>query len=275
MRSTGSSGLSDTEQERIDTPHGRVAVRARTGSPTYVLVHGLGGSKVWMDPLFDIAPSGVGLTAVDLLGHGDSERPGCSSWRSQAEAVLTCADRIGQAAWLVLHSMSSAMLPDLVRAKGSVAGVVLIEGDLVAEQAEWSRTLAAMDDQRLRGYFPRFQASAVLVMRSQLAPTTPRESVERFAEAFRKADGFAVRDLSREGIDRLTRGTVVDSLALLGLPVHYIAGRPIPASGTAELARIGASVAHVAGRSHFPMIDAPMATLAEILHPDRAGTIEE
>jgi pimeloyl-ACP methyl ester carboxylesterase len=93
-------------------------------APTVVLLHGLGGSTAWWEPVLPALPD-LYVVRVELLGHGSSARPaGGYGIAEQARRVGAVLDHLGvRRATLVGHSTGGMVAtslaeqrPDLVTA---------------------------------------------------------------------------------------------------------------------------------------------------------------
>ncbi len=97
------------------------------GGPPAVLLHGIGRSgRVWQHVVTRLVPAGYRVVAFDLLGFGDSPKPGWPLYNADdhARPVISSLERLGFGAPVVLvgHSMGclvavrvARLRPDLVR----------------------------------------------------------------------------------------------------------------------------------------------------------------
>lgn len=101
--------------------------RGRPGKPTLLLVHGAGGSHLgWPAELRRLADYAV--YALDLPGHGRSDKPGRASITAYADDVAAFIDALALEQVVIAgHSMGGAVAQMLVlRHPGKAAGLVLI-----------------------------------------------------------------------------------------------------------------------------------------------------
>ncbi|MFJ9448093.1 alpha/beta fold hydrolase [Kitasatospora sp. NPDC101235] len=98
-------------------------------APTVVLLHGLGGSTAWWEPVMP-ALRDLHVVRVDLLGHGQSAKPADGyGMAEQAHRVATVLDRLGvRRATVVGHSTGGAVATALAEQRRDlVAAIALID----------------------------------------------------------------------------------------------------------------------------------------------------
>ncbi|WP_327243302.1 alpha/beta fold hydrolase [Streptomyces sp. NBC_01320] len=99
------------------------------GAPTVVLLHGLGGSTAWWDPVLP-ALRDLHAVRVDLLGHGGSAKPADGyGIAEQARRVGAVLDQLGvRRATVVGHSTGGAVATSLAEQRRDlVAAIALID----------------------------------------------------------------------------------------------------------------------------------------------------
>ena len=131
---------------------------AGTGSPPFVLVHGLASNaRLWDGVATALVAAGHQVFAVDLRGHGRSSKPaGPYDVTTVADDLATVIERLGierpvvaGQSWggnVVLEL--AARRPDLVR------GIVCVDGgwlELGRDFADWDACRAALSPPRLAG----------------------------------------------------------------------------------------------------------------------------
>ncbi|MFJ2900009.1 alpha/beta fold hydrolase [Streptomyces sp. NPDC087218] len=98
-------------------------------APAGVLLHGLGGSTTWWEPVLP-ALRDLNVVRVDLLGHGTSAKPaGGYGIAEQARRVGAVLDELGiRRATVVGHSTGGAVATSLAeQRRGLVAAIALID----------------------------------------------------------------------------------------------------------------------------------------------------
>ena len=124
----------------LDVRGARVAYRAwgLRGAPVLVLVHGGAAHAGWWDHVAPILAAGRRVVALDLTGHGSSDkrsRYDFLSWADEIEAV-GAAEADGGRFFVAGHSMGSvAALAAAYRHREQVAGTIAVDPPdwLVAE----------------------------------------------------------------------------------------------------------------------------------------------
>jgi len=101
-----------------------------SGAPAVVLVHGGAAHSRWWDHLAPLLADGWQVAAVDLTGHGDSDRRSrytLAGWAQETLAVAACLDAPGLPV-LVGHSMGGqvALTAALEHGRG-LGGVIAVD----------------------------------------------------------------------------------------------------------------------------------------------------
>jgi pimeloyl-ACP methyl ester carboxylesterase len=137
------------------------------GAPPIVLVHGLGCDHSFMAPQFEAFAGTHRIVAVDLRGHGRSDKP------QQAYTIPAFADDL---AW-VLRELS---LERSVVVGHSMGGAVGLE--LAAERPEWLAGVVVLDTAVLPS--PNVWAGVQPVIDALKAPGYEQTARQFFTEAF-------------------------------------------------------------------------------------------
>jgi len=159
---------------------------AERGRPPVVFLHGFGGDlSHWTAQLEHLRPEHRAI-AMDLRGHGESERPRDADFgvESQATDVVAVLDALGiDRAVLVGHSLGGAIaLAAAARDPDRVAGLVLVAAPgrvpeeagrqiVGAMEADYAKTAAGYWDQLTAGARPAV-AEQIRADRDSLDPET-------------------------------------------------------------------------------------------------------
>lgn len=155
----------------------RLAFRLREGrsqSPALALLHGLGCSQrsfagIWRHP--DFAARTV--LSLDLPGFGDSERPDTFGYRLEDHAGIAAALLRSlelENVFLAGHSMGGAIAVLMAGLVQPLAGLVSVEGNLIAEDCGVSRVVAGMPRQRFeQQFFPELKTRTTALHRAYMA----------------------------------------------------------------------------------------------------------
>ena len=128
-----SAALDAPVQQGTTTVDGASIAYRAWGNPdgrSIVLVHGGAAHSRWWDHIAPMLTSGWRVVAVDLSGHGDSDRRDRYSLDTWAREVLAVVDEAGSAAASVVigHSMGGLVTLRLATLAGSqIAGAVAID----------------------------------------------------------------------------------------------------------------------------------------------------
>jgi pimeloyl-ACP methyl ester carboxylesterase len=230
----------------------------------YIFVHGLGLSGTIWEPLVAMVPCSA--LAPDLCGHGDGPRGRfdfLSMWRHIEDALPfeSWKDSV-----LVLHSMSAAMLPELVASKILPAAVVLVEGNIISIDADWSRQISDLQLASYENYLCRLRCNHAMVLRSQLRNQHRNIDLVRWSDGFLKVDATALREIAKNLKTRSESGEISRALEQLHMPVCYLRGA---LSGNWDvgrdlLAQLNIPIFDIEASAHYPMLDNPTATWGAI-----------
>ena len=202
---------------------------------------------------------------MDLLGCGQSARLAAEheySGRMQADAVREALAALGiNEVVLVFHSLATLLLPYLLRDLSGVAGVVLLEGNLLSEDTFWSSKIAAMDDCSFERYFSALQRGGELMLRSMLKSPPHDDDITRFGASFAAMDRRAFRETAAFGYNGTCSGEALRALGSYRGSKLYLRGEHSDAwGGRAALDKAGVRLTMIRNAGHFPHIDNPFET---------------
>jgi pimeloyl-ACP methyl ester carboxylesterase len=241
-----------------------LAVNRRPGSGHLLLfLHGLGCVKESFDGAFS-APelADYSLCAVDLLGHGASDKPADFSYSLEDHAKLL--EQV--ITWLrpkqvtiVSHSMGGAIGVLLAPAVPALQRLVNIEGNLVADDCGLaSRQLATQTLQE-------FEQHGLATFTAGLA-ASDRLDLQLWEQWMRLASPLALHSGARSLVQWSESGKLLAIFTNLHKPV-YIYGDEEPKDHLLPLIP-EATVRYIPGLMHFMMAENPplfFAVLAEVL----------
>lgn len=256
----------------LDLPGGDVQVldRGARGSSAIVLIHGFTCAIDWWDRVIPRLERDHRVVAVDLLGHGGSEKPEDGySMEEQARLVTAALRRLRVSrAMVVGHSLGAAVATAMAEAAPDV-----VDGIVVLDQAPDSD-----------GYGADLPLAAALMFQPligealwRLAPDASIEDglsvgfapgydvPDQFVADFRRLT-YTAYDESAEGESAYTDAEPLDSrLRRIGVPLLAIFGAEEQiydprASLAAYRAIPGAETAMVPGAGHSPNVERPAVT---------------
>jgi pimeloyl-ACP methyl ester carboxylesterase len=240
-------------------------------APALVLIHGLGASSRWWDPVVPLLAGHYRVIRIDLLGHGRSGKPAGGGYAipDQARRVGQALDRLGvRHAILVGHSTGGYVATSLAEQRGDlVTALALIDtgprmdafvsggpvGDLlgvpVLGQLLWRLRTDALIRRGLSSAFaPGFRAP------QQTVDDTRAMTYHSLTAASHASDVY------------LEQRAMPDRLTPLAKPVLVIFGerdqRWRPSSAGLYRAVPGARVQMIPGVGHSPMLENPARTAA-------------
>ena len=264
------SGDSDADDRlvRLDDGDMHVVADGRPGAPALLLIHGLGASTAWWDPVVPRLASACRVIRVDLLGHGTSASPaGGYDIPAQARRVGAALDRLGVGRVAVIgHSTGGTVATALAEQRpDKVTAVALIDigpsPDADLDKSPLSRLLLARFPGRLL-WALRTETTIRKAMSS--AFTLPVDIPDAIIEATRGMTHRALAGTARGSLDYLRQRSLPDRLAALGLPLLVIFGtddkRWRSSSAAAYRVVPGARVELLPGVGHTPMLEDPRTT---------------
>jgi pimeloyl-ACP methyl ester carboxylesterase len=264
------SGDPDAEDRlvRLDDGDIHVIEDGMPGAPALLLIHGLGASTAWWDPVVPRLASACRVIRVDLLGHGTSASPPDGyNIPAQACRVGAALDRLGAGRVVVIgHSTGGTVATALAEQRpGKVRAVSLIgigpSPDADLGKGPLSRLLLARFPGRLL-WALRTEATIRKAMSS--AFTLPVDIPDATIEATRGMTHRALAGTARGSLDYLRQRSLPDRLAALGLPLLVIFGtddkRWRSSSAAAYRAVPDARIELLPGVGHTPMMEDPQTT---------------
>jgi pimeloyl-ACP methyl ester carboxylesterase len=232
-----------------------------TTAATQVLVHGLGLSSAIWGPL-TVSAGAVPILAPDLPGCG----PGAATNAGAGGDFAAIWDWLrtlinDRPCHLVLHSMAAGLLPEVAAGSWRPASIVLVEGNLLAQDAAFSRQIAALADDAYATWLDRFRRNAALILRGQLRQPQAPPDIARWSAGFREVDAGSLQRLARALVQRTDSGAIAAALPRLGVPVTWLRGGQSEPwdEGRRQLAALDVPVVDIPGCGHYPMLDAPDA----------------
>jgi pimeloyl-ACP methyl ester carboxylesterase len=253
---------------RLDGGDMHVVEDGRPGAPALLLIHGLGASTAWWDPVVPRLAGACHVIRVDLLGHGRSASPVDGyDIPAQARRVGAVLDRLGVGRVVVVgHSSGGTVATALAEQRpGAVAALALIDIgpslDADTSQGLLSRLLLAQFPGRLLW---RLRSEATIRKALSSAVTRPIDIPHAIIEVALGMTHRALARTARGSLDYMRQRCLPDRLAPLGLPVLVIFGaddqRWRSSSPAAYHAVPGARVEMLPGVGHTPMMEDPQTT---------------
>jgi pimeloyl-ACP methyl ester carboxylesterase len=275
----------ETKQASVTVPGGRildlagakmqVVEHGPVGAGPIVLIHCFTCAIDWWDSMTPMLDRHHRVIAIDLLGHGGSEKPSSGySIPNQAKLVAEALERLGvEGAEVVGHSLGGAVAVALAQAAPDLVERVVIIDTPPNHDASSLGLVAQL------GFAP--------VIGEAFWRLKPDFAVRKGLEvAF--APGYDVPDRFVEDVDRMTFSAYSDSasafddytaeepldrrIAATGKPLLVIMGAEEqiiddPRQALSEYARTvpGAATELIAGAGHSPNVEKPAQTSALVL----------
>lgn len=240
------------------------------GAPVLLLIHGLGASTAWWDPVVPLLASTYRVIRVDLLGHGRSTSPAQGyDIPAQARRISAALDALAvdRVSVVVGHSTGGYVATALAEMRpGSVSALALIgtgpSSDVDTSDSPLSRLLLT----RVPGQF-LWRAFTTPIVRKSLSSAFTRrvEIPDSIVEATRRMPHHALAATARASLDYIERRAVPERLVALRLPVLVLFGaedRRWQPSASAEAYRSVpcSRVEVLPGVGHTPMYEDPQTS---------------
>jgi pimeloyl-ACP methyl ester carboxylesterase len=270
----------ETEPAEVTVPGGRVLElaagdvqvldRGPQRASAVVLVHGFTGAIDWWERMIPLLDDDTRVVAIDLLGHGGSEKPGDGyTMEEQAGLVSAALRRLGIGrATVVGHSLGAVVATATAEASpGTVDRVVVLDqapdGDGYGADLPLS---AALTFQPVIGEAMWRLAPDFAIEDGLSVGFAPGYDVpDQFVRDFRRLT-YTAYDRSAAGETDYTEAEPLDSrLRRLGKPVLAIFGAEEqiydPRASLAAYGAIpGARTALIPGAGHSPNVERPALT---------------
>ncbi|GGS45819.1 alpha/beta fold hydrolase [Actinokineospora fastidiosa] len=252
---------------RLDGGDIHVVEDGQADAPTVVLLHGLGGSTAWWDPVLP-ALRGLRVVRLDLLGHGGSAKPTDGyGIAQQAHRVGMALDRLGvRRATVVGHSTGGAVATSLAeRRRDLVSAIALVNTGPRADAFLGESVAARLLTTPVAGELLwRFRTDSTI--RDALSTAFTREVPipDRLVADVRRVTYRGLTETG-EGVDAfLAESPIPDRLTRVALPTLVIFGaedrrwQPSSAEDYRQVPQVRLEL--LAGVGHTPMIEAPDPT---------------
>jgi len=236
-----------------------------------MFVHGLGNSGPIWDQMESLHQD-FNILTPDLPGHGSNFRSdnkcdyGFNALWTYISDIIS--DTRFSETVLILHSMSSGILPEIAKGSNRPKSVVIVEGNLIEEDAIWSRKIQSMKNNEYIDWIKKFQNNASTVLKSQLVNVHNKEKIDYWSYGFKEVDPLALKTIANEISILTSSGAIVHSLNELSIPIIFLRGsesRPWN-EGKRLLKELDIPLVFIPSSSHFPMIDNPKAVWTTILN---------
>jgi pimeloyl-ACP methyl ester carboxylesterase len=243
-------------------------------APALVLIHGLGASTRWWDPVVPMLARSYRVIRIDLLGHGRSAKPAGGGY-----AIPQQAHRVGQAldrldvkhAILVGHSTGGYVATALAEQRGDlVTALALIDTGPRMDAFISDGPVGKLIDVPVVGQLLwRLRTDGIIRRGLSTAFAPGFTAPQQLVDDTRGMTYHALTATSHASDDYLTQRPLPDRLTPLGKPLLVIFGeqdqRWRSSSAASYRAVAGARVELIPGVGHSPMLEDPPRTATLLL----------
>ena len=244
-------------------------------APVLLLVHGLGASTAWWNPVVPCLADAYRVIRVDLLGHGRAT--GLTGRRDDADYTMAAhAERIGavldrlgvhRVAVAVGHSTGGSVVADLARQRPeTVSALALIDTGPRPEADTSDSPLSSLLFARVPGAL-LWRAFNGAIVRKSLATAFARPAAplpDALVDGSRGMSHHTLAATARGSVAYIKERPLPDRLAELGKPLLVIFGEEDARwrASVAQDYRVvpGARVVMLPGVGHTPMYEDPQTT---------------
>jgi len=181
-RTTYTGGITDTVIHKwLKVPytlHVTKFLSPKRPKATFVLIHGIGNSAKAWDEIVSLLPNNVRVIGIDLLGFGQSPRPGWVKYdaKTQARSVGATLLKLGlrQKPILVGHSLGSLVAVEVAKRYPFVAKELILCSPPFYKQTPEKRQLLQRDEilkdlyRRARKFPQTFESISPLIVKLKL-----------------------------------------------------------------------------------------------------------
>ena len=242
-------------------------------APVLLLVHGLGASTAWWNPVVPCLADAYRVVRIDLLGHGRSTGPksgdAAYSIAGQAERVGAVLDRldVNRVLTAVGHSTGGSVVAELARQRPDAVAALALIGTGPYPEADTS------DSPLSRLLFARVPGAVLwrtfntAIVRKSLSTAFAKPAAplpDELVAGTRGMTHHALAATARGSSAYIRERTMPDRLTELGKPLLVVFGARDARwrAAAAEDYRVvpGARVVVLPGIGHTPMYDDPQTT---------------
>jgi pimeloyl-ACP methyl ester carboxylesterase len=243
-------------------------------APALVLIHGLGGSTRWWDPVVPMLARSYHVIRIDLLGHGRSAKPSGGGYAipQQGRRVGQALDLLGvKHAIVVGHSTGGYVATALAEQRGDlVTALALIDTGPRMDAFISDGFVGKLIDVPVLGQLLwRLRTDAIIRRGLSTAYAPGFKIPQQLVDDTRGMTYHALTAASHASDDYLNQRPLPDRLTPLGKPLLVIFGGQDQRwrSSSAALYRVvaGARVELLPAVGHSPMLEDPPRTAALLL----------
>jgi len=238
-------------------------------APALVLIHGLGASTRWWDPVVPTLARSYRVIRIDLLGHGRSAKPGGGGYAipQQAHRVGQALDRLGvRHAIVVGHSTGGYVATALAEERGDlVTALTLIDTGPRMDAFVSDGPVGKLLDVPVVGQLLwRLRTDGIIRRGLSTAFAPGFKAPQQVVDDTRAMTYHALTAASHASDRYLEQRPLPDRLTALARPLLVIFGerdqRWRPSSAALYRAVPGAQVELIPGVGHSPMLEDPSRT---------------
>jgi pimeloyl-ACP methyl ester carboxylesterase len=274
---TKEAGVTEPGGRILDLPGGKIEVvdrGPRQGSPI-VLVHCFSCAINWWDRMMPRLDRTHRVLAVDLLGHGGSEKPTSGyTIPHQADLVAQAMARLGvRKAVVVGHSLGGSVVTALAERSPQLVGKVMIIDTPPSHKGDSLGLVAKLGFAPVIGeFFWRVKPDFAVKKGLEVAFAPDFDVPDEFVEDVNRMTYSSYHDSPEESGDYSEEESLDQRMRKSGKPLMVIMGAEEqivndPAERLAEYRRTvpGVKTRLISGSGHSPNVERPALTAALLL----------
>ena len=156
---------------------------------TILFLHGLACNSSYYEDIVNLLNFKYNFLLVDLFGHYPNSKKQFTI-EDEVESILKyCVYNSIKIDLIVAHSMSSIIAFYLDKAIESITILILLEGNIIPEDFEWSSKISSIKEKMFSVYWKKFQKQYSLLLKIKLKN---KVDIEKYTNHIYKLDGFGI-----------------------------------------------------------------------------------
>ena len=237
-------------------------------SSSIVFFHGLGGCKDHFDNSHKYF-SGIRNLSFDLIGFGKNRSKLNINKPILPQQIKFIQTKISKLKTmkiiLVFHSLSTILIPQLFKYKNiskKISHIILIEGDIIDKNLQWSKKLSEMNKSSFKQYINKFKKNSSFIIKAQLVKKNNYK--RKYSKCFTDFNVPILRKFCQESIEIIKKNYVLNFLKKRKTKKLLIISSSNKNLYTKTIRSIFNKTIIIKNSGHYPMIDDPKSTYQAI-----------
>jgi hypothetical protein len=166
---------------------------------------------------------------------------------------------------LVFHSLATILIPHLfksIKINKKISHIILIEGDIIEENLQWSKKISNMNKSSYNRYISKFKTNSTFVMKSQLI--NKKNYKKKYSDCFKNFDSIILRKFCKECVQNIKNNTVYNFLKKIKVKKLLVVSSLNNKFYSKKIKKLFNRTNIIKNSGHYPMIDNPKKTYESI-----------